>query len=79
MPARRHHHGHDAAGHERARRHRIHHGALPDADPVVSASINRGELFKIYDALAAGAVDVLEKPTGDEADGVWERRFLVDA
>src|SRR5580704_12231270 len=43
---------------------------------VVSASINRGELFKIYEALAAGAVDVLEKPTGTEAEGVWERRFL---
>jgi two-component system, chemotaxis family, protein-glutamate methylesterase/glutaminase len=43
---------------------------------VVSASTNRGELFKIYDALAAGAVDVLEKPTGAEAEGVWERRFL---
>jgi len=43
---------------------------------IVSASINRGELFKIYDALAAGAVDVLEKPTGDEIDGVWERRLL---
>src|ERR1700674_1765572 len=43
---------------------------------VVSASINRGELFKIYESLAAGAVDVLEKPTGTEADGAWERRFL---
>jgi two-component system, chemotaxis family, protein-glutamate methylesterase/glutaminase len=43
---------------------------------VVSASINRGELFRIYDALAAGAVDVLEKPTGTEPDGVWEARFL---
>ncbi len=43
---------------------------------IVSASINRGELFKIYDALSAGAVDVLEKPTGDEFDGDWERRFL---
>jgi len=43
---------------------------------VVSASINRGELHKIYDALAAGAVDVLEKPTGTEAEGVWEQRFL---
>jgi two-component system, chemotaxis family, protein-glutamate methylesterase/glutaminase len=43
---------------------------------VVSASINRGELFKIYDALAAGAVDVLEKPTGLEDAGVWERRFI---
>lgn len=42
---------------------------------VVSASTNRGELFKTYDALAAGAVDVLEKPTGDEPDAVWERQF----
>jgi two-component system chemotaxis response regulator CheB len=44
---------------------------------VVSASTNRGELFKIYESLAAGAVDVLEKPTGTEADCIWERRFLA--
>ena len=44
---------------------------------VVSASINRGELFKTYEALAAGAVDVLEKPHGTEPDGAWERRFLA--
>jgi two-component system chemotaxis response regulator CheB len=43
---------------------------------VVSSSVNRGDLFRTYDALAAGAVDVLEKPTGAEPDGVWERRFL---
>lgn len=43
---------------------------------VVSSSFNRGELFKMYDALAAGAVDVLEKPSGDEPEGVWERKFL---
>lgn len=43
---------------------------------IVSASLNRGELFKIYDALAAGAVDVLEKPTEDELYGDWERRLL---
>ena len=43
---------------------------------IVSASLNRGELFKIYDALSAGAVDVLEKPTGEELHGVWERRLL---
>jgi two-component system, chemotaxis family, protein-glutamate methylesterase/glutaminase len=42
---------------------------------IVSASLNRGELFKIYDALAAGAVDVLEKPTGEEFDGAWEQRL----
>ena len=33
---------------------------------VVSSSVNRGELFRTYEALAAGAVDVLEKPTGAE-------------
>ncbi len=44
---------------------------------VVSASVNRGELFKTYEALAAGAVDVLEKPRGDEPDGQWEQQFLA--
>jgi two-component system chemotaxis response regulator CheB len=44
---------------------------------VVSASTNRGELFRTYEALAAGAVDVLEKPRGDEPRGVWERTFLA--
>jgi two-component system, chemotaxis family, protein-glutamate methylesterase/glutaminase len=43
---------------------------------VVSSSFNRGELFRTYDALAAGAVDVIEKPTGEEAPGVWEQAFL---
>jgi two-component system chemotaxis response regulator CheB len=43
---------------------------------IVSSSTNRGELFKTYDALAAGAVDVLEKPNGDEPDGAWEQRLL---
>jgi two-component system, chemotaxis family, protein-glutamate methylesterase/glutaminase len=44
---------------------------------MVSASTNRGELFKIYEALAAGAVDVLEKPLDSEPDEVWARRFLA--
>ena len=44
---------------------------------IVSASINRGELFGTYDALAAGAVDVLDKPTGDEPAGEWERKFVA--
>ena len=44
---------------------------------IVSSSTNRGELFKTYEALAAGAVDVLEKPLGDEEDGEWERRFIA--
>ena len=43
---------------------------------VVSASLNRGELFRAYDAMAAGAVDMLEKPAGSEADGVWESRYV---
>jgi two-component system chemotaxis response regulator CheB len=43
---------------------------------IVSSSTNRGELFQTYQALAAGAVDVLEKPAGDETDEVWETRFL---
>ena len=44
---------------------------------IVSSSTNRGEGFKTYEALAAGAVDVLEKPRGDESDGEWERRFIA--
>ena len=44
---------------------------------VVSSSFNRGEMFKTYEALAAGAVDVLEKPTGHEPEGAWERRFIA--
>jgi two-component system, chemotaxis family, protein-glutamate methylesterase/glutaminase len=43
---------------------------------VVSSSTNRGEMLKTYEVLAAGAVDVLEKPQGDEAEGVWERRLI---
>ncbi len=43
---------------------------------VVSSSLNRGELFGTYEALAAGAVDVMEKPRGDGADDIWERNFL---
>lgn len=42
---------------------------------VVSASVNRGELFATYDALAAGAVDVLDKPRADEPDAEWDARF----
>lgn len=43
---------------------------------VVSSSTNRGELFRTYEALSAGAVDVLEKPRGDEPEGSWERNFV---
>jgi two-component system chemotaxis response regulator CheB len=42
---------------------------------VVSSAQHRGELYDTYDALAAGAVDVLEKPLdGDDAE--WERRLV---
>jgi two-component system chemotaxis response regulator CheB len=44
---------------------------------IVSSSTNRGEVFKTYEALAAGAVEVLEKPTGSEPQGEWTSRFLV--
>jgi two-component system chemotaxis response regulator CheB len=44
---------------------------------VVSASTNRGELFRTYEALAAGAIDVLDKPTGAEPDGAWEARLRL--
>jgi two-component system chemotaxis response regulator CheB len=44
---------------------------------IVSASTNRGELFRTYDALAAGAVDVLDKPLGAEPDHDWEHRLLA--
>lgn len=40
---------------------------------IVSASTNRGELFKTYDALAAGALDVLEKV--NDVDEAWEARL----
>jgi two-component system chemotaxis response regulator CheB len=39
---------------------------------IVSSSTNRGELFKTYEALAAGALDVLDKPLGAESDAAWE-------
>jgi two-component system chemotaxis response regulator CheB len=46
---------------------------------IVSASTNRGELFRTYDALAAGALDVIEKPLGDEPDGEWEAKLVESA
>ena len=41
---------------------------------IVSSSYNRGELFDTYAALAAGAVDVLDKASAGDPD--WERTFL---
>ena len=48
---------------------------FPTAILIVSSSMNRGEQFRTYDALAAGAVDVLEKPDGREQDTDWEQRL----
>jgi len=44
---------------------------------IVSSSTNRGELYKTYDALAAGALEVLDKPKGDETDDAWEQKFVA--
>lgn len=45
---------------------------------IVSASFNRGELLHTYEALRAGAVDVLDKPNGDRAaDDGWEERLVA--
>jgi two-component system chemotaxis response regulator CheB len=48
---------------------------VPTPILIVSASFNRGDVFDTYEALSAGAVDVLEKPhAGDDG---WEARFLA--
>src|SRR3984893_12171360 len=44
---------------------------------IVSSSTNRGDLYKTYDALAAGAVDVFEKSNGTDPDGVWEQALIA--
>jgi two-component system chemotaxis response regulator CheB len=44
---------------------------------IVSSSTNRGELFKTYEALAAGALDVLDKPLGNSTDDAWERKLIA--
>jgi two-component system chemotaxis response regulator CheB len=43
---------------------------------VVSSATNRGELYETYEALAAGAVDSLDKPGADEPLDHWERRLV---
>ncbi|WP_127505818.1 chemotaxis-specific protein-glutamate methyltransferase CheB [Actinoplanes solisilvae] len=44
---------------------------------LVVSSADRRELFSTYNALAAGAVDVLEKPRGDATDSGWGRRLCA--
>ena len=48
----------------------------PTSILVVSSSSHRGEVLQTFDALAAGAVDVLDKPAGIEQRGVWEVEFV---
>lgn len=43
---------------------------------IVSASVNRGDALKTYDALAAGAVDLVDKPTIGESREAWQAAFL---
>ena len=42
---------------------------------LVVSSADRRELYSTYNALAAGAVDVLEKPRGDDSDDGWAQRL----
>jgi two-component system chemotaxis response regulator CheB len=44
---------------------------------LVVSSADRRELISTYNALAAGAVDVLEKPLGDASDADWARRLCA--
>ena len=48
---------------------------VPTPILIVSASFNRGEMFDTYHALAAGAVDVLDKQGANDA--TWEPRFVA--
>jgi len=44
---------------------------------VVSSSFNRGDMFKTYEAMAAGAVELMEKPGAVNDDGQWERQYVA--
>jgi two-component system, chemotaxis family, protein-glutamate methylesterase/glutaminase len=48
----------------------------PTSILVVSSSSHRGQVLQTFDALAAGAVDVLDKPTGIEPRSVWEGELV---
>src|SRR5215472_3665371 len=43
---------------------------------IVSSSTNRGEVFNTCEALAAGAVEVLDKPSIDEPPDAWGQRLV---
>jgi two-component system chemotaxis response regulator CheB len=44
---------------------------------IVSSSANRGDGLNTFSALAAGAVEVLDKPKAGESDVDWDRRLLA--
>ncbi|WP_438030040.1 chemotaxis-specific protein-glutamate methyltransferase CheB [Sorangium sp. So ce233] len=44
---------------------------------IVSASVERGEALATFDALAAGAVDVLDKPSAGDPGGGWDQRLVT--
>src|SRR5271154_83453 len=48
----------------------------PTSILVVSSSSHRGQVLRTFDALAAGAIDVLDKPTGIEPRSVWEGELV---
>ncbi len=43
---------------------------------LVVSGLQRSELFRTFDALAAGALEVLEKPSGAEEPEDWDRRLV---
>ena len=44
---------------------------------LIVSALQRDELFRTFDALAAGAVEVLEKPSAEQgADQAWARRLV---
>ncbi|HXU69705.1 MAG TPA: chemotaxis-specific protein-glutamate methyltransferase CheB [Polyangia bacterium] len=49
---------------------------FPTPIVIVSASMNRGDVFRTYEALAAGAIEVVEKPRDDGTDDDWESRLI---
>jgi two-component system chemotaxis response regulator CheB len=45
---------------------------------LVVSAFDRNELFRTFDALAAGAVEVLEKPVGEDGgDAAWAHRLVT--
>lgn len=50
-------------------------GHCPTPILIVSASVNRGEVLRTFDAMAAGAVDVLDKPSASSVH-TWDKEFL---